>query len=67
MPVLADVFEEVGVKSVAINFIEDLHGIEYSGEASKEFSKKGIEVRMIKSTSMTESTSSSEERVCEYR
>jgi len=50
MPVLADVFEEVGVKSVAINFIEDLHGIEYSGEAAKEFSKKGIEVRMIKST-----------------
>jgi branched-chain amino acid transport system substrate-binding protein len=50
MPVLADVFEEVGVKSVAINFIEDLHGIEYSGEAAKEFNKKGIEVKMIKST-----------------
>jgi branched-chain amino acid transport system substrate-binding protein len=50
MPVMADVFEEVGVKSVAINFIEDLHGIEYSGEAAKELNKKGIEVRMIKST-----------------
>jgi branched-chain amino acid transport system substrate-binding protein len=50
MPVLADVFEEVGVKSVAINFIEDLHGIEYSGEGAKEFYKKGIDVRMIKST-----------------
>jgi branched-chain amino acid transport system substrate-binding protein len=50
MPVLADVFEEVGVKSVGINFIEDLHGIEYSGTAAKEFNKKGIEVKMIKST-----------------
>ena len=50
MPVMADVFEEIGVKSAAINFIEDLHGIEYSGEASKELSKKGIEIKMIKST-----------------
>lgn len=50
MPVLADVFAEVGVKSVAINFIEDLHGIEYSSEAAKEFNKKGIAVKMIKST-----------------
>jgi len=50
MPVLAEVFQEIGVKTVGINFIEDLHGIEYSGEAAKEFNKKGIEVRMIKST-----------------
>ena len=50
MPVMAEVFSEIGVKSVAINFIEDLHGIEYSGEASKELSKKGIAVKMIKST-----------------
>jgi branched-chain amino acid transport system substrate-binding protein len=52
MPVLADVFEELGVKTVAINFIEDLHGIEYSGVATNEFTKKGIEIKMIKSTPM---------------
>jgi branched-chain amino acid transport system substrate-binding protein len=52
MPVMADVFEEIGVKSVAINFIEDLHGIEYSGQASNELSKKGIDIKMIKSTPM---------------
>jgi branched-chain amino acid transport system substrate-binding protein len=50
MPVMADIFEEIGVKSAAINFIEDLHGIEYSGQASNELSKKGIAVKMIKST-----------------
>ncbi|MFC1864166.1 amino acid ABC transporter substrate-binding protein, partial [Thermodesulfobacteriota bacterium] len=50
MPAMAEVFEEIGVKSVAINFIEDLHGIEYSGQASNELSKKGIEIKMIKST-----------------
>lgn len=50
MPVLADIFVEVGVKTVAINFINDLHGIEYSGVATKEFNKRNIEVKMIKST-----------------
>jgi branched-chain amino acid transport system substrate-binding protein len=50
MPVLADIFKEVGVKTVAINFIEDLHGIEYSGVATREFNRRDIEVKMIKST-----------------
>jgi len=49
MPVLADVFQEVGVKSAAILFIEDLHGIEYSGVATKEFNRQGIQVKMVKS------------------
>jgi len=49
MPVMAEVFQEIGVKSAAIVFIEDLHGIEYSGQASNELSKRGIEVKMIKS------------------
>ncbi|MBW1998708.1 MAG: amino acid ABC transporter substrate-binding protein [Deltaproteobacteria bacterium] len=49
MPVLAEIFEEVGVKSAAIMFIEDLHGIEYSGVANREFTRKGIEVKMVKS------------------
>jgi branched-chain amino acid transport system substrate-binding protein len=50
MPVLADIFEELGVKSVAIMYIEDLHGIEYQGVASNEFLRSGIEIKMIKST-----------------
>jgi ABC-type branched-subunit amino acid transport system substrate-binding protein len=50
MPVMADIFQEIGVKSAGINFIEDLHGIEYSGQAAKELNKRGIAVKMIKST-----------------
>jgi branched-chain amino acid transport system substrate-binding protein len=50
MPVLAEVFKEVGVKTAAIMFIEDLHGIEYSGVAIREFNRAGIEIKMIKST-----------------
>jgi branched-chain amino acid transport system substrate-binding protein len=49
MPVMAEVFQEMGVKSAAIVFIEDLHGIEYSGQAANELSKRGIEVKMVKS------------------
>ncbi|MBW2066259.1 MAG: amino acid ABC transporter substrate-binding protein [Deltaproteobacteria bacterium] len=49
MPVLAEIFEEVGVKTAAIMFIEDLHGIEYSGVANREFTRTGIEVKMVKS------------------
>jgi len=50
IPVLADIFEEWGVKTVAIMFIEDLHGIEYSGVATREFGKKGIDIVLVKST-----------------
>ncbi len=50
MPVLAELFEEMGVKTAAIMFIEDLHGIEYQGVATREFEKKGIKVVMVKST-----------------
>jgi len=50
MPVLADVFKEVGVKTTAIMFIEDLHGIEYSGVATREFNRVGIDIKMVKST-----------------
>ena len=49
MPVLADVLVELGVKTVAIIFIGDLHGIEYSGVAVPELANRGIEVKMIKS------------------
>jgi branched-chain amino acid transport system substrate-binding protein len=49
MPALAEVFSDLGVKTAAIMFIEDLHGIEYQGVATREFLKNGIEVRMVKS------------------
>ena len=51
IPVLADVLEELGVKSVAVIFVADLHGVEYSGAAVPEFELRGIEVKMIKSYS----------------
>lgn len=44
MPVLAKIFAENGVKTVAITFIGDLHGTEYSGTAAAEFAAKGINV-----------------------
>lgn len=49
IPALADIFEEVGVKTVAITYVEDLHGIEYAGLAGKYFGLKGIEIKYIKS------------------
>jgi len=52
IPVLADQFEEWGVKTVAINFLEDLHGVEYSNRALTEFLARGIEVPVLKSHPM---------------
>jgi len=49
MPVLADIFEELGVKTAAIIFIADLHGIEYSGVAVPELALHGVDVKMVKS------------------
>ncbi len=49
MPVFADLLEELGVKTVAILFIADLHGVEYSGAAAPLFALKGIDVVLIKS------------------
>lgn len=48
MPVLADVFKEMGVKTVGIMYIDDLHGIEYAPAAEKEFKARGIKVLMKK-------------------
>ena len=47
-PALADIFKEVGVKSVAVISRGDLHGIEYGNEMVPIFKKKGIEVKMNK-------------------
>jgi branched-chain amino acid transport system substrate-binding protein len=52
IPALANIFEEVGVKSAAIMFLQDLHGIEYSGVAITELGNKGIELPVIKSVPM---------------
>jgi branched-chain amino acid transport system substrate-binding protein len=49
MPALAAVLAEMGVKKAAVVFIQELHGIEYSGVATTEFALKGIDVAMLKS------------------
>jgi branched-chain amino acid transport system substrate-binding protein len=49
MPAMADLYKENGIKSVAIIFIDELHGLEYSSTAAAEFEKRGIAVKMVKS------------------
>ena len=49
LPLLADQFVEWGVKTAAITFLEDLHGVEYSNRALSEFGKRGIKTPLIKS------------------
>ena len=48
-PALADIFAEVGVKSAAVIYRGDLHGVEYGNAMVPFFEKKGIEVKMNKS------------------
>jgi len=52
LPVFADLCKELGIKKVAMIWLQDLHGIEYSGVAGIEFDKAGIEVAMSKSVPM---------------
>jgi len=49
MPALAQAYKDNGVKSAAIIFIEDLHGIEYSAVLSEQLEKHGIAIKMKKS------------------
>jgi branched-chain amino acid transport system substrate-binding protein len=49
IPAQVDVFKELGVKSVYIVFIQDTHGIEYSGAAAPALAAAGIEVKGLKS------------------
>jgi branched-chain amino acid transport system substrate-binding protein len=49
IPVFADILEELGATSAAILYLQDLHGIEYSGVAVTELGAKGIDIAMIKS------------------
>jgi branched-chain amino acid transport system substrate-binding protein len=48
-PALADIYKEVGVKSAAVVYRGDLHGIEYGKAMVPDFKKRGIEVKMEKS------------------
>jgi len=52
VPVLAAIFSELGAKKVAMISHEDLHGVEYSGRATPELAKLGIEVAMKKTYPM---------------
>jgi branched-chain amino acid transport system substrate-binding protein len=52
VPVLANIFVELGVKQVAMISHEDLHGVEYSIKASPEFAKQGMDMVMKKSYPM---------------
>lgn len=49
IPALGDIFQEVGVKTVAVIYRGDLHGIEYTGYMVPEFKKRGIQIKMLKS------------------
>jgi branched-chain amino acid transport system substrate-binding protein len=49
MPALGDVFAELGVKSVYIAYIQDLHGLEYNEVAQQDFKKKNINIVAAKS------------------
>ena len=46
IPVLADILKEKGAKTVAIIYINDLHGVEYYHTALSEFLKAGINIVM---------------------
>jgi branched-chain amino acid transport system substrate-binding protein len=49
IPELAGIFAENKVKTVAIVYIQDLHGIEYRDMALQEFKKAGIKIVSAKS------------------
>jgi len=49
VPRLVEILADLGVKTAAIVFIGDLHGIEYSGVATPALAVAGIDVKMNKS------------------
>jgi branched-chain amino acid transport system substrate-binding protein len=44
LPALAKVYQEMGIKTAYITYIDDLHGLEYKNAAEKEFPAVGIEI-----------------------
>jgi branched-chain amino acid transport system substrate-binding protein len=49
VPVLADIYKKMGIRSVAIVYLEDLHGTEFQTTAVKEFEKRGIVIKTARS------------------
>lgn len=49
MPALVEIYKEIGVRSVAIIYRGDLHGIEYGKALEPLLKKKGVEVKVCKS------------------
>ena len=52
MLALAELYKANGITSVAIIYIDDLHGLEYSSTAAAELEKRGIAVKMVKSVQL---------------
>lgn len=52
MPVMADIMLELGIKSAAFVYIDDLHGIEYSGQASVFFGTPPLNAKITSSTAV---------------
>jgi len=49
VPALGEIMAEKGVKSVAMIYLNDLHGIEYSGATTQMLAAKGIKLVLSKS------------------
>ncbi|MCR4420088.1 MAG: amino acid ABC transporter substrate-binding protein [Clostridia bacterium] len=49
MPVLAQILNELGIKSIAVVHHEDLHGVEYKEVGIPELQKAGLDIKMVKS------------------
>lgn len=49
IPAMVDIFTELGVESAYIVFVQDTHGIEYSGAAAPAFAAAGIDIVGLKS------------------
>jgi branched-chain amino acid transport system substrate-binding protein len=48
IPALIPIYKKAGVKTIAIIYIDDLHGVEYYATSKKLFPKAGIEIKMAK-------------------
>ncbi len=48
VPALIKIYKKLGIKTVAIMYIDDLHGVEYYGTSKKFFPGAGIEIKMAK-------------------
>jgi branched-chain amino acid transport system substrate-binding protein len=47
LPVFAEILQELGVKTVSILYLEDLHGIEYQSQAQVFFATAGIQILSV--------------------